>query len=187
MEGFALSPDGKVPRKMAAQYGREFTLAERVKYKIFGIGFFKPIEGQPNVLSRWFEIRSFTIRPHLDQLTGGLIFRLTGSKTMDALAIRYDEIIQIQVTREPDKVSPITFSPFWFLLQLGFKPQQVRWFTIGRRLEFQFGSIQVTIVLNGNDPIQLVWDARHEPSVRQFIGSGFLADKLDEKKANTGL
>lgn len=161
---------------MAEKYGRELTFNERLKNKIFGIGFFRPIEGQPNVLSRWFELKNFSVRPHLDQLTKGLIFRLTGTKEMDALGIEYSEIRNIQINKLPDIVNAVPLTPFWILIKLGFEPRAVRWFT---RYGFYFGDCEVTIELKNQNPIGLTWQGRHERAIRKFFDSKFLKQKLE--------
>ncbi|MEM6526478.1 MAG: hypothetical protein AAF693_21985 [Bacteroidota bacterium] len=177
MESFVISYDGKVPRQMAEKYGRELTLKERFKHKIFGIGFFKPIERQSNILSEWFRIKNFSVRPHLDQLTKGLIFRLKGTNEMDALAIQYTEINKISINRIPDEITPIPLSPFWMLIKLGFEPRKVRWLAFSWRYEFKFGAIEVIIEIDENEPIRLIWNARHEPAVKTFFSSKYLSEK----------
>lgn len=161
---------------MANKYGRELTLNERVKNKIFGIGFFRPIEGQPNVLSQWFELNNFTVRPHLDQLTQGLIFRLTGTKEMNALGITYSEITKIRINKLPDIVNAVPLTPFWLLIKLGFEPRSVRWFT---RYGFYFGDCEVTIELENHYPIGIIWKGSHEKAIRKFFSSKFLKQKLE--------
>ncbi len=168
---------------MGERYGRELTIGERFKNNLFGIGFFKPINDPDNILSKWFELNNNNVRPHLDQLTKGLIFRLRGTKEMNALAIEYSEILKIRFTREPDQVTPIPFSPFWILLKLGFEPRKVRWFAFSYRWEFKFGNIQVTIELDKQKPLSLVWNARYEPSVKKFFNSKYLKDKLDNNES----
>jgi len=151
---------------MADKYGRELTINERLINKIFGIGFFRPIEGQPNVLSQWFEMKNFTVRPHLDQLTKGLIFRLTGTKEMDALGITYSEITKIRINKLSDTVNAVPLTPFWLLIKIGFEPRSVRWFT---RYGFYFGDCEVTIKLKNQNPICLTWKGRHEKAIRKFF------------------
>lgn len=176
MENFVILSDGKVPRQMAEKYGRELNLNERLKNKVFGVGFFKPIEGQSNALSQWFEQNSSTTRPHLDQLTHGLIFRLAGTKEMDALGITYSEITKIRIKKLPDIVNAIPLTLFWLLIKVGFEPRTVRWFT---RYGFYFGDCEVTIELENQNPIGLTWKGRHEKAIRKFFSSKFLKEKLE--------
>ena len=175
MESFEIFSDGKLPKKISERYGRELSLRERLKYRIFGIGFFKPVPGQENLLSKLFEHSNNTIRPHLDQLTNGLIFRLVGIKETTALVIPYSEIERIVLTRQPDTVKAIAFSPFWILLKLGFNYKHVYW--LSAWYEFKWGAIEVTLKLVEHSPIQLVWDRRRERAVERFFASQFLKEK----------
>lgn len=163
---------------MVKLYGRELTFSERRKHKVYGIGFFKPVPDQPDILSRWFHLKNFTVRPHLDQLTDGMIFRLTGTKEMDALAIAYSEIKRIELKRLPDEINPIPLTPFWILMKLGFQAGDVRWFAFIWLYEFRFGELEVTIEVKEHHSIRLIWNARHERAVNKFFGSKFLKEKV---------
>jgi hypothetical protein len=174
LESFVIQSDGEVPRQMAERYGRELTLSERFKLKIFGLGFFKPMEGHPNILSKWFELKNFSVRPHLDQLTKGIIFRLRGTKEIDALAIEYSEIEEINIIRHPDTVMAIPLTPYWILIKLGFKPRYVRFLS---RFGYHFGNVEVTLILTNNDTICLEWNGRHDKAVYKFCTSKYLKSK----------
>jgi len=131
-----------------------------------------------DILSQWFQLKNDTIRPHLDQLTKGLIFRLTGTREINALAISYEEITRIVVRKEPDQVNPIPLSPFWFLIRLGVNPRKVRWLAMGRYGEFLFGDVEVTLEVQGQAPIRVSWSGRQERAVRKFFGSELLRSKV---------
>lgn len=176
MESFQLSPDGTIPRKMIPLYGKELTYKERIKDKIYGIGFFAPVEGQSNVLSQWFQLKNFSIRSHLDQLTQGLIFRLRGSKELNALAIEYSEISEVQITRFADTYTAIPFTPFWILIKLGVPPRKARFFT---RYGYHFADIEATIKIQDHEPMTLRWNGRHDKAVYTFFGSKYLRDKVN--------
>lgn len=166
---------------MAEKYGKELSLKERTQNNIFGIGFFKPEEGQPNVLSEWFKLKNHTIRPHLDQLTKGLIVRLIGTKEVNALGIGYNEIAEIRISKLPDTVNAVPLSPFWVLIQLGFKPRNVRWFS---RHGFTHGDCEVFIQLKASPAIKLIWQGNHETEVRSFFKSKFLYPKVVDKQSH---
>ena len=178
MESFRLSADGRLHRRLIEKYGRELTLKERFDNKVFGISCLQPSRTSNDFLGLWFESKNFSVRPHLDQLTNGLVFRLTDSKDINALAISYVELRSIRVMRSPDLVRPIPFSPFWTLTRLGFEPRKVRWMAISWGLEFQFGDVNVVLEFRDKSSLDLVCSARHEPTVRKFFRSPFLRKKV---------
>lgn len=98
---------------------------------------------------------------------------------MNALAIQYTEINKISFNRIPDEITPISLSPFWILIKLGFEPRKVRWLAFSWRYEFIFGAIEVTIEIDKQEPIGLIWDARHEPAVKTFFSSKYLCGKQE--------
>ena len=177
MEAFILK-SGQLPRALTKQFGRELTFKERNEKKAYGIGFFKPTPSEISVLSRWFEANNNVIRPHLDQLTEGLIIRLIGAKEINALAISYSEILKVIISKKPDSVTPIIGSPFWVLLKLGVKPRTARWLTWGSRVEFDFGDVLVEIQVSDSN-LYLQWQGQHYEDVKQFFGSEFLKSYVD--------
>lgn len=156
-----------LPRECISKYGRELTFKERINSKVYGIGFFKPIKSEENVLSQLFKVTNNTVRPHLDQLTCGLIFRLTRTNEINALAIHFDEIKKVQIIKLPDQVSPIPLSPFWFLLKIGFKAHSVQ--SLAKYNEFRFGDVTVEITLTQTSSIKLRWNGRFVNQLTKFF------------------
>ena len=126
-------------------------------------------------MSQWFQLKNFSVRPHLDQLTQGLIFRLKGTKELNALAIEYSEINEIQVTRFADTYTAIPLTPFWILIKFGVSPRKARFFT---RYGYHFGDVITTIKIQDHESIALRWNGRHDKAVYTFFGSRYLKDKV---------
>lgn len=174
MEAVELNDDGSFPRRYSKQYGVELKPVERSKVGAFGIGFFFPVEGSNDLFDQRFRKNNNTIRPHLDQLTKGLLFRLRGTKTLDALAIQLNEISSISLIKEPDKLNPIKYGPFWFLLKLGMHPQYAFWFGRGLPQEYSAGDVTVIFNMNDKDRLCLKWNGEKWKQVQQFFKNSII-------------
>lgn len=174
MESIQLSKDGSLPSKYSTKYGSELSPIERSKIGAYGIGFFFNNEGSNDVFDQWFSSNNNTIRPHLDQLKKGLLFRLRGTKKMDALAIQLDEINSIILTKEPDILDPIKYYPFWLLLKIGMHPQYAFWFGRGLPQEYIPGDVSVTFNLNDQSKLYLKWKGEKWKQVRKFFSNSII-------------
>ena len=82
---------------------------------------------------------------NFEKRTNGLLLRTNFSNKLKAVAIPFDSIIEINLKKGKEKISPFPLSPMWILLKLGVSILKARYFRIWYLQEYSIDKMEVTI------------------------------------------
>lgn len=140
-----LPPEGILTRELQKHTGREFSITERWKQRIHGLGRLRYVSGNV-VLNNFYEAHQHAVRTHMSWTTQGAVFRIRTVTKLFAFGIVVDDIESVELVRKPDWIYVDPYSIFWALWNLGTPYFLARWF-MGRHSWVIRGASQITIRL----------------------------------------
>lgn len=82
---------------------------------------------------------------NFEKRANGILLRTNISNKLIAVAIPFDSILEINLKRGKEKISPFTLSPMWILLKLGVSLLIARYFRIWFLQEYSIDKMEVII------------------------------------------
>lgn len=143
MRVFELRADGQLTKSITDEIGAEYSIKERFKEKVFGVGQLRYVSGSP-ILNDFYERHNQSVKAHFDWTKKGAVIRLRTLDKLYAIGLKDDLFRCVHLKKNPDYIYAALFSPFWILLKLGAPFQIAKWFVVvsGR---FRKGNCEITI------------------------------------------
>lgn len=129
MRVFELGFDGRLTKNVIDEIGDEYTINERFKRKIFGIGQLRYVSGS-SILDDFYDRHNQSIKAHFDWTKKGAIIRVRTLQKLYAIALNDDLFKQIRLIKAPDYIYAHPLTPFWILLKLGVPFRIAKWFIV---------------------------------------------------------
>jgi hypothetical protein len=148
MRVFELKSDGQLTRDIIGEIGDEYSVSERLKSKIFGVGQLRYNSGN-SILDEFYNRHNQTIKTHFDWTKKGAVIRIRTMTNIYAIGLNDSGLKRIKLIKNPDHIYATPFFPFWTLLKLGTPIRIAKWFRI-RGDKFDKGKCEITIEHNGN-------------------------------------
>jgi hypothetical protein len=148
MRVFELKSDGQLTKDLIDEVGGEYSISERLKNKMFGVGQLRYNSGNA-ILDEFYDRHNQTIKTHFDWTKKGAIIRIRTLTNMYAIGLADNEFKKIKLTKNPDYIYAMPFFPFWILLRLGTSIKIAKWFRL-RGDKYSKGKCEVTIEHNDN-------------------------------------
>jgi hypothetical protein len=148
MRVFELKSDGQLTREIIGEVGDEYSVSERLKNKIFGVGQLRYTSGNL-ILDEFYDRHNQTIRTHFDWTKKGAVIRIRTMTNIYAIGLNDNGLKRIKLIKSPDHIYAMPFFPFWTLLKLGTPIRIAKWFRM-RGDKFDKGKCEITIEHDDN-------------------------------------
>ncbi|MBL7849836.1 MAG: hypothetical protein JNN04_02960, partial [Cyclobacteriaceae bacterium] len=129
MRVFELNADGQLTRDIIDEVGDEYSISERIKNRIFGVGHLRYASGN-SILDEFYDRHNQTIKTHFDWTKKGAVVRVRTMANLYAIGLPDKGFRKIKLTKNPDYIYASPFMPFWILLKLGTPIRIAKWFRI---------------------------------------------------------
>lgn len=146
MKLIELESDAQLTRSLVEEIGQEYSLSERLKYKIFGLGHLRYTQGNP-VLVDFHDQHHHNVKTHFDWTKKGAVIRFRTITKCYAIGIVAASVEKIDLVKNPDMIYAVPLLPFWTLLKLGVPIGVAKWFRT-RADRFTPGKCELTIHLS---------------------------------------
>ena len=148
MRIFELKSDGQLTRDLVDEVGDEYSISERRKDKMFGVGQLRYNSGN-SILDEFYDRHNQTIKTHFDWTKKGAVIRIRTMSNIYAIGLEDKGFKKILLTKNPDYIYAMPFFPFWILLKIGTPIKLAKWFRL-RGDKIYRGKCEVRIEHNGN-------------------------------------
>ncbi len=129
MKVYELKSDGQLTRDLVNEVGDEYSISERLKNKIFGVGQLRYTSGNP-ILDEFYVRHNQTIKTHFDWTKKGAVIRIRTMANLYAIGLDDKGFGKIRLIKNPDYIYAMPLFPFWILLKLGTPIRTAKWFKI---------------------------------------------------------
>ena len=148
MKVYELKSDGQLTRDLVNEVGDEYSISDRLKNKIFGVGQLRYASGNP-ILDEFYDRHNQTIKTHFDWTKKGAVIRIRTMANLYAIGLNDKGFGKIRLIKNPDYIYAMPLFPFWILLKLGTSIRIAKWFRI-RGDKFDKGKCEVKFEHNDN-------------------------------------
>jgi hypothetical protein len=151
MKLFELDSDAQLTQEMIKEFGEEYSVIERIRLNMYGIGNLRLVSADPSLL-KFYDSRDHTIKTHFDWTKKGAVVRVRTMERNYALGLKTDEILKIELAKEPDEVFAHPLLYGWVLLKIGISHRIIRWLPLSG-LKSARGRVSVKIELAHKEPL----------------------------------
>lgn len=145
---------GHLKREVDNILGQNISIKEQLKHGTIGSALYRPLK--VNIDSGAFSLIEQNSRGNFEKYKNGLLLRINKNQDLYFIAISYNEIDRIELKKGKEVISPLIFSPFRLLLNLGIHVRYARYFRIHlseysiERMTLKIASDTESVVLDSN-------------------------------------
>jgi hypothetical protein len=111
MKVYELKSAGQLTRDLVNEVGDEYSISERLKNKIFGVGQLRYTSGNP-ILDEFYDRHNQTIKTHFDWTKKGAVIRIRTMANIYAIGLNDKGFKKVKLIKSPDYIYAIPFLPF---------------------------------------------------------------------------
>lgn len=145
---------GHLKREVENILGQNISIKEQFTNGTIGSALYRPLK--VNLNSGVFSLIEQNSRGNFEKYKKGLLLRINKNQDLYFIAISYNEIDRIELKKGKEVISPLLFSPFRLLLNLGVPVRYARYFRIHlseysiERMTLKIVSNSESVVLDSN-------------------------------------